>query len=196
MDSLTTAADRIARAVRAHRESRGWSLGALARETGLSKTLLSKLESGAGNPSLETMWRLARAFGITLGTLLEEHQPPEVRVIRAGEGPVLASAEGGLLARLVLADGRNHRTEVVEAFCRAGVEYVSQHPSGSEELVYCAEGEVTAGPRGREVALSPGDALWFPGDLVHRYVSRDGARLLSVMSFPPVPHGGGPAPTR
>lgn len=34
---------------------RGWSLSALARETGLSKTLVSTLESSEGNPSLETM---------------------------------------------------------------------------------------------------------------------------------------------
>jgi XRE family transcriptional regulator, regulator of sulfur utilization len=184
-DSIATAAGGLARAVRAHREARGWSLGALARETGLSKTLLSTLESGTGNPSLETMWRLARAYDITLGSLLGEDEPPEVRLIRAGDGSTVTS-EGGLVARLVLAEGRSHRTEVYEADLHAGVDYVSLHAPGTEELVYCVEGSLRVGPRGREAELSVGDALWFPGDLPHRYASRDGARVLSIMSYPPV----------
>jgi len=183
-DSLAAAAGGVARAIRAHREARGWSLSALARETGLSKTLLSTLESGEGNPSLETMWRLTRAFAIPLGTLLGADDPPEVRVIRAADGPTLRS-EGGLVARLVLAEGRSHRTEVYEATLDAGMEYVSMHPPGTEELVYCVEGALDAGPRGREVALTLGDAVAFPGDLTHRYFSTDGARVLSIMSYPP-----------
>jgi XRE family transcriptional regulator, regulator of sulfur utilization len=170
--------------IKAHREARGWSLGGLAMQTGLSKTLLSRLESGIGNPSLETLWRLARAFDITLGTLLGESDPPVIRVIRADDGPSLTS-ESGLAARLVLAEGRDHRTEIYEAHLLAGVEYVSLHPSGAEELVYCLEGALEVGPEGLEETLSIGDALWFPGDLTHRYFSREGARVLSIMSYPP-----------
>ncbi|ALG12142.1 hypothetical protein AOZ06_39485 [Kibdelosporangium phytohabitans] len=181
---MATVAGELARIVRAHRETRGWSLGGLAKETGLSKTLLAKLETGTGNPSLETMWRLARAFDIPLSTLLGDDEPPEIRVIRAGEGQTLTS-ESGLVARLVLAEGRSHRTEIYEVHLAPGNDYLSVHPPGTEELVYCTEGSLQVGPRGREVELSAGDALLFPGDLPHRYVSARGARLLSVMSYPP-----------
>ncbi|MEO3844545.1 XRE family transcriptional regulator [Streptomyces sp. B22F1] len=189
MDSaFASASGGVARTIRAHREARGWSLGALAGRTGLSKTLLSTLESGAGNPSLETMWRLARAFDITLGTLLGEENEPETRVIRADDGPSMTS-ESGLVARLVLAEGRSHRTEIYDVRVLAGTPYTSLHPPGTEELVYCTEGSLEAGPEGREVELSAGDALWFPGDVTHRYFSREGARLLSVMSYPPARYG-------
>jgi transcriptional regulator with XRE-family HTH domain len=170
--------------LKAYREARGWSLGGLAKATGLSKTLLSGLESGAGNPSLETLWRLATAFDISLGTLLGEHDPPAIRVIRAEDGPSLTS-ESGLSARLVLAEGREHRTEIYEAHMLAGSEYVSLHPPGTEELVFCLEGALEVGPEGLEEELSAGDAVWFPGDLTHRYFSREGARVLSIMSYPP-----------
>jgi len=131
------------------------------------------------------MWRLARAFDIALGALLGEDDPPEVRVIRADDGPSLTS-EGGLAARLVLADGRDHRTEIYEAHLDAGTAYDSLHPPGTDELAYCVAGSLAVGPQGSEVELSTGDAIWFPGDLPHRYVSRTGARVLSVMSYPPV----------
>jgi XRE family transcriptional regulator, regulator of sulfur utilization len=183
-ESLLATTSNVARIIKAHREARGWSLGGLARQTGLSKTLLSRLESGAGNPSLETLWRLARAFDIALGTLLGEQDPPAIRVIRAEDGASLTS-ESGLSARLVLADGREHRTEIYTANVPPGSDYVSLHPPGTEELVFCLEGALAVGPEGLEEELSAGDAVWFPGDLTHRYFSRDGARVLSVMSYPP-----------
>jgi quercetin dioxygenase-like cupin family protein len=59
------------------------------------------------------------------------------------------------------------------------------HPPGTEELVFCLEGALAVGPEGLEEELSAGDAVWFPGDLTHSYFSRDGARVLSIMSYPP-----------
>jgi transcriptional regulator with XRE-family HTH domain len=182
--SLLATTSNVARMIRAHREARGWSLGALAKQTGLSKTLLSRLESGAGNPSLETLWRLATAFDIALGTLLGEHDRPAIRVVRAEDGQLLSS-ESGLSARLVLAEGRDRRSEIYEASLAAGSEYVSSHSPGTEELVFCIEGALEVGPQGLEEELSVGDAVRFPGDLTHRYFSREGARVLSIMSYPP-----------
>ena len=63
---------RVAREIRAHREARGLSLSATGARAGLSKTILATIESGAGNPSLETLWRIARALDVTVGTLLAE----------------------------------------------------------------------------------------------------------------------------
>lgn len=181
---LTTATNTVARSIKAHREARGWSLGALGKETGLSKTLLSKLEAGLGNPSLETLVRLARTFDIALGTLLGEDEPPQTRLIRGVDGPSLMS-ESGMGTRLILAEGRAHRTEIYEIYLLGGMEYASRHQPRTEELVLCLEGSLEAGPEGQEVELGAGDALWFPGDLPHRYRSRDGARALSIMSYPP-----------
>ena len=45
----------------AERERAGMSLAELAR-AGLAKSTLSQLESGTGNPSLETLWALAMAL--------------------------------------------------------------------------------------------------------------------------------------
>ena len=49
-DGLEALADRIGRVIRTHRGARGMSLGDLARASGLSKTILARIESGAGNP--------------------------------------------------------------------------------------------------------------------------------------------------
>ena len=53
--NLPSLAGRIGRVVRAHRIAQDRSLGDLARASGLSKTILAKIERGEGNPSIETL---------------------------------------------------------------------------------------------------------------------------------------------
>ena len=52
--------------------AQGMSLGDLARASGLSKTILARIEGGDGNPSVETLWRVSRALRVPLGALLAE----------------------------------------------------------------------------------------------------------------------------
>ena len=56
--------DRIAASIRTERERAGLSLSELARNAGIAKSTLSQLESGAGNPSLETLWALSVALEV------------------------------------------------------------------------------------------------------------------------------------
>jgi transcriptional regulator with XRE-family HTH domain len=183
--SLEDLSSGIARTLRAHRRARELSIGELAKRAGISKTLISRLEAGVGNPSVETLWRLAGALDVPLGMLIESEEPPPTRLIGADDGPMVIS-EGGFLGRLILAEGRDHRTEVYELRVGRGVDYMTEpHAPGTEELVICVSGSLEVGPKGEEVNLSPGEALWFPADLPHRYRADQESRAILVMSYPP-----------
>lgn len=53
------------------------SLSALAEKTGLSKGVLSQLEKGDGNPTINTLWKIADALRVPYSALLEkEHLSP------------------------------------------------------------------------------------------------------------------------
>src|SRR3990170_1571139 len=91
---LGALSDRIGRVVRGHRGAQGMSLGDLARRSGLSKTILARIEGGGGNPSLETLWRISRALRVPLGALLAQEEEPRVRVIRQGSGEELHADSG------------------------------------------------------------------------------------------------------
>lgn len=177
-------AAQLARALRGHRDAAQLSLGALAARSGVSKASISTIEAGRANPSLETLWRLAGALGVSLGALLGEQEPPPIRLLRVGEGVELAS-ESGLSARLLLTEGRSHRTEIILFELPGGADYRSTpHQAGTEEFLFCSSGSIEAGPVDREERLRTGDALWFPGDLPHRYASTRGARCLLALSYP------------
>jgi len=58
--------------LRHRRVSAGLSQEDLAERTGLSQTWISRLEKGDGNPTMETLNILAKAFQISLCDLFEE----------------------------------------------------------------------------------------------------------------------------
>jgi transcriptional regulator with XRE-family HTH domain len=183
LSALTT---RVAREIRAHREARGLSLTATATRAGLSKTILATIESGAGNPSLETLGRIARALNVSVGTLLAEDDPVRSQLIRRADGEWF-SFESGIRGRLIHVDGRERRLEALEMRLEPGMHYRSRaHAPGTEELVICLDGTLTLGPEGHEERLGEGDALQFAADIAHSYRSDDGCVALCAFSYPAV----------
>ncbi|MGH3267186.1 MAG: helix-turn-helix domain-containing protein, partial [Trebonia sp.] len=61
----------VSMSLRRERAKTGLSLTELARRAGIAKSTLSQLESGSGNPSLETLWALANALGVPLSRLID-----------------------------------------------------------------------------------------------------------------------------
>src|SRR5262245_1110372 len=92
----------IAAAIRRERERVGISLSELAKRAGLAKSTLSQLESGTGNPSVETLWSLGVALGVPFSRLVDPPRPT-VTVIRAGEGNVILSEKANYAATLLAA---------------------------------------------------------------------------------------------
>src|SRR3974390_1978476 len=71
------------------RMRRGWTLQALAARSGLSKTFLSRLESGHRQASIAAVLTLSRVFDVSLATLFES--PPATEpcaIIRAADAVV------------------------------------------------------------------------------------------------------------
>ena len=180
--SATELNRRLGRAIRGHRIAQGSSLGDLARASGLSKTILARIETGAGNPSIETLWRVSQALGVPLGALVDS-DAPSTRAIPARSGEEIR-APSGMVAWLVQADGVERRSELFELHFPAGTEHRSDaHLPGTAELVLCVSGELRVGPEGDETTLGPGDALDFEADLPHVYVALADTRALCWMRY-------------
>jgi transcriptional regulator with XRE-family HTH domain len=65
-------------AVREYRTRRGLSQEQLGFEADLHRTFVSDIERGARNPTVRTVWRLARALAVKPSDLIklaEEHVP-------------------------------------------------------------------------------------------------------------------------
>lgn len=183
-DDLDDLARRVGRAVHAQRAARGESLGDVSRASGLSKTILARIERGDGNPSMETLWKLSQALGVGLGALVAPDAAPRVSVLRAGEGePVVA--DSGLAGLLLHADTRARRTELFTWELPARTEQRSPaHLPGTEELLICTAGAITVGPADETVELRAGDLARFAADVEHVYATgARPARTLNLMLY-------------
>src|SRR5690242_11997251 len=68
------------------RAERHWSLEALASASGVSRSMLSQIEREEANPTLAVTMRIARAFGLSLGELVQMPSASStVSVIRADD---------------------------------------------------------------------------------------------------------------
>lgn len=162
------------------------SLGDLSRITGLSKTSLARLEAAEGNPSLETLWRIGHALGMSIGQLIDQPERDPARILPAGEGPIVESSFG-MRGRLLQTDHERHRTEVFELTLPPGARFQGDpHDIGTRELVYCVQGSISCGPAGQPLRLAAGDTGHFDGTVPHIYAAGpEGGRALLVMSYPP-----------
>jgi transcriptional regulator with XRE-family HTH domain len=79
-DDLGRALGAVGPHLRALRRERGTTLAALAAQTGISVSTLSRLESGARRPTLELLLPLARAYGVTLDELVDAPPAGDPRV--------------------------------------------------------------------------------------------------------------------
>jgi transcriptional regulator with XRE-family HTH domain len=177
---------RVAESVRAHRDRDGRSLAELAAAAGIGKSTLHAIETGDANPSIETIWALARALAVPFGELLDP-PAPAVRVVRAGEGPRIEAAEGaGMIAHLVATTARGARTEWYVLDLTAGPSRVADaHSGGTVEHVYVVHGRLRVGPASEGIELGPGDLATFPADVAHRYDAlEDGTRALLLLEYP------------
>lgn len=161
----------IAASLRRERERAGLSLTGLARRAGIAKSTLSQLESGVGNPSVETLWALGVALGVPFSRLVEP-AGPTVRVIRSGEAAGVTSDHSAFTGILLAAGSPHARRDIYVIQVEPGAaKHAEAHLPGSVEHLVVAQGRMRAGPVGAEVELAPGDYATFPGDLPHVYAA-------------------------
>ena len=157
----------IAASIRRERDRAGLSLTELARRAGIAKSTLSQLESGVGNPSVETLWALSVARALPARRLPD---PPRtaVRVIRAGEGPVTYAERASYAATLLGSCPPGARRDIYRIQVQPGQPRLSDpHNPGTTEHVVLSTGRAQVGPAGEPADLKPGDYITYPGDAPH-----------------------------
>ncbi|MEU0547933.1 XRE family transcriptional regulator [Micromonospora sp. NPDC005979] len=175
----------VAAAVRRERERAGVSLTELAARAGTPESTLSALESGTGDPSVETLWAIGVALGVPFSRLVEP-AADNLRVIRAGEGPRVRSERADFTGTLLSAGTSRVRRDIYLIELEPGaVREADGHTPHSVEHVVVAAGRLRVGPESDVVDLGPGDYATFPGDLPHRYEALvPGTFAVLVMEHP------------
>ncbi len=173
----------VAAALKRERTRAGLSIAELARRAGIGKSTLSQLESGDGNPSVETLWSLSVALGIQFSALVDVPRPA-VEVIRLGEGPTITAGEADFYAATLLSAARHGtRRDVYLIRADRGRPRISQpHARGVVEHVILCAGRAMVGPTEAAVELAPGDYVNYPGDAEHIFDALDDGTIAVLLS--------------
>jgi transcriptional regulator with XRE-family HTH domain len=172
----------IAASLRRERLRAELSLTEVARRAGIAKSTLSQLESGSGNPSLETLWALCLALEVPFSRLLDPPRP-QIRVIRAAEGPAVFSAEADYRATLLAVGPAGVRRDIYRVVAEPGPQRASRpHLPGTVEHVLLGAGRALVGTAEGPVELAPGDYIAYPADVPHVFEALAPATVATLIS--------------
>jgi transcriptional regulator with XRE-family HTH domain len=177
----------VARAVRALRQSRGWSLDELSGRSGVSKGMVVQIEGARTNPSIGTLCRLADAFGVTVARLIEPGAPRRVRVGAASDAPLLWQGRYGGFARLLAGRGEPDYVELWEWRLQPSDRHDSpDHAPGTREVLHVLGGTLTVTVDGTDHVVRAGETIDFPADEAHGYRNegKTPVRMLMVVAMP------------
>ena len=166
MDVLDDIADHLGNNIRQLREARSLTQQQMAKISGVPRPTWANLESGAANPTLTVLVRVAIALQVSLEELIS---PPRAtsKFYPALSLPV--RQRGKVRVRRLLPEAiaglEVERLELPPGAGMAGI----PHTPGTREYLTCERGEVELSESGRVWKLQPGDVVVFRGDQSHGY---------------------------
>lgn len=168
---------RIGANLRQLRTKQGMSMEALAKQIGVSKLTLLKIERGEANPTLSVIWKIANGLHMPIASLLSVGS--EVSISRKKDGLKLASPDETFIAEpLFHAPG----FELYRGYLQPHGEYRSEaHQSGVTEYVTVMSGQLALEVDGETYRLEEHDSIRFKGDRPHKYANPSSS--LTVLHF-------------
>jgi transcriptional regulator with XRE-family HTH domain len=155
------------------RNERGWSLESLANASGVSRSMLSEIEREQANPTLAVTMRIAQAFGMALGDLLEmPSASSSVNVIRAEDRAYHYRSDKYCQIRTLSPLNLEKDVEFYEVQLKPGGALRSApHFEGTREFLTVQKGEIRVESAGDSEALKPGDSASYRADVNHAIVN-------------------------
>lgn len=145
------------------------TLDQLAAASGVSRSMLSQIERGQANPTLAVTFRIAQAFGITIGELVDQPWASStIEVVHGDDASNLFRADEECQIRTLSPLHMERNIEFYELRIAPQASLASApHFEGTKELLTVTQGSahITAGDNSRN--LSVGDSAHYRGDLEH-----------------------------
>jgi transcriptional regulator with XRE-family HTH domain len=155
------------------RAQRGWSLEALANASGVSRSMLSQIERDEANPTLVVTLRIARAFGMSLGDLIEmPGATSSITMIRADDHAYHYRSDKFCRIRTLSPLNLEKDVEFYEVLLQPGGALRSApHFDGTREFLTVQNGQVRVESGADSETLRPGDSVNYRADVPHAIVN-------------------------
>ena len=174
--------------VRELRKRRNWTLEQLSTACGVSRSMLSEIERGNANPTLAVAFRIAGAFSMSLGDLVDVPAAAarKIDVIRADDRAYHYRTDNKIRIRTLSPLRLEKSVEYYELTLRPGGALTSSpHFEGARELLTVQQGAVRVTSDGETTELARGDSAHYPADVPHaiKNTSAEDAVVFLVVTY-------------
>jgi mannose-6-phosphate isomerase-like protein (cupin superfamily) len=132
--------------------------------------MLGQIELGQSTPTINVLWKIARALDVPFSTLITDRGEGTTHVLRAETAKRLTSADGRFVSRALFPFDMPRTVEFYELrLSPGGMEVAEPHAPGTVENLVVSSGalEMTLGNEAH--VLRAGDAILFEADVPHTY---------------------------
>ncbi len=176
-------AAKLGKTINRLRRAYNYSLGDLSEQSGVAKSIISQIEKNETNPTLSTIYKLARALNAPIEEILRgEDTPALIEKLGPAGTPLLMSEDGR--CKLCIA-GWIKTVELVQWYYfeaePGGVLESDPHPAGSVENLTLLSGSVSITVGEEEFQLSAGETARYAGDRPHRIANQGKDRVTALM---------------
>ena len=192
MSNKDALAGRIGKNLKALRQGLGLSQKNLAAASGLSPTLISRIEGGLVMPSIATLQEIADSLKVDIGYFFKGEETKSYVITRKGSRKI-SYAKRGPKGKVtygleLLAEGMENpfmEPCIVTEYARPGEEFQFAKHDG-QEFIYVLEGKLELTLGEKKFMLNPGDAAYFLCEIPHggRSLGKRAARTLNVHLIP------------
>lgn len=168
------------------RTERGLTLGQLAKMSGISKAILSDIEKGGSNPTINTIWKIANGLNVPYTRLMEVAEP-DGTVVRKTDTAEQRDETGAYRVYCYFSAAPERNFELF--YCELDAESANTsiaHSPKAQEYIYVMEGCLKLRTSAAEYVMNAGDALVFSSAVSHTYINsgKTMAKFMVVNYYP------------
>jgi transcriptional regulator with XRE-family HTH domain len=159
----------VSKNIKRIRQEKDISLEELSKLSGVSKSMLSQIERGNGNPSLSTLWKIANGMMVPFNALVSQQRAP-YEVVRLSEMDPIIEADENLKNYIIFSGDENQRFSVYYIEVQPGYSWTSEmHMRGTIEFITVFSGKLQLKVGENTFCLERGESIRFKADAPHAY---------------------------
>jgi transcriptional regulator with XRE-family HTH domain len=166
------------------RSTRNLTLNVLSERSGVSKAMLSQIESNKVNPTVATVWKIARGLGVDLHDLLDPTDRPKRKfsVNRSEAIQELNTDEHGVTIQVFSPLEMAGDLEIYILKFEPHTALTSEpHAPHTEEFLTVTKGTITVTAGENATKLHKGDFLAYHADIAHTIANEEASHAVVHM---------------
>lgn len=147
------------------------SLEDLANLSGVSKSMIVKIEKGLGNPSLSTLWKIANALEVPFNSLINTPKP-SYEIININDIEPLVICKGNVKNFPIFPDYEHRKFSIYYIEIQENYGYKSDaHISKTIEFITIIKGSLELKIGSKTFTINEGESIRFKADQPHSYTN-------------------------